>query len=129
MTLAKPGSSKPTLYSPGGIAAKRYCPWSLVTSVRVPIIAGLVIVTVTPGSTAFVLSVTMPFMAPVVALVVCAAAADENTRTQIQPNHAGWRVIVPSWNGCARTSPRLLLPRRRCLLGQVVAVDRVLDVR
>ena len=80
MTLANPGSSKVSLYSPGVIAANRYWPCSLVTSVRVPIIAGLVMVTVTPGRTALVLSVTVPFIAPVVALVVWPAAIDARTR-------------------------------------------------
>jgi hypothetical protein len=63
-------------------------------SLRVPIIDGLEIVTVTPGSTAFVLSVTVPFIAPVVALVVCPAASDANASTQSHPNTAERRVMA-----------------------------------
>ena len=40
------------------------------TSVRVPCMDGLVMETVTPGSTAPVVSVTFPLMAPVVVLTV-----------------------------------------------------------
>src|SRR5690348_16397632 len=42
-----------------------------VTSVRVPCIDGLVIVTVTPGITAPLASVILPLIAPVVVLTVC----------------------------------------------------------
>ena len=95
-TFANPGNSKAILYSPGVTAANRYCPCSLVTSVRVPIMAGLEIVTVTPGRTAFVLSVTVPFMAPVDALVVCASVAGASVRTKIKPNNAARRVMNSS---------------------------------
>src|SRR5580765_6042594 len=130
MTFANPGSSKVSLYSPGVIAANRYWPCSLVTSVRVPIIAGLVMVTVTPGRTAFVLSVTVPFIAPVVALVVLAGAGAARIRTKIQPNSAERRVMNPlhCCELCVRSS-LLLLPGRRRLPGQILVIDRVFDVR
>src|SRR5262249_20665074 len=57
-TVENPASSNFTLYSPGGTAANRNVPSSLVTAVRAPIIDGLAIVTVTPGRMADVLSVT-----------------------------------------------------------------------
>ena len=47
-------------YTPGGTAGKRYDPFSLETCVCVPIIDGLVAVTVTPGNTALLESVTLP---------------------------------------------------------------------
>ena len=53
---------------------KRNVPVSLVTVLRVPINAAPVRVTVTPGRTAFELSVTLPSIAPVVELTVCAPA-------------------------------------------------------
>src|SRR5207247_6295141 len=74
-SVVNPDNSKITEYSPGGIAANRKNPSSPDTVLRVPIIDGLAMVTVTPGSTALVLSVTLPLIAPVVELVVCARAA------------------------------------------------------
>ena len=44
----------------------------------------LVTVTVTPGNTALVLSVTVPLMAPAVEPTVCATATD--TRTPVSPS-------------------------------------------
>ena len=49
-----------------GRAGNRYCPLSLVIAVWTPISAGLDAVTVTPGSTAPVLSLTVPLIPPVV---------------------------------------------------------------
>src|SRR6185503_11394434 len=132
-TFAKPCSSNVILYSPGVTAANRYCPCSLVTSLRVPIIAGLEITTVTPGSTALVLSVTVPFIAPVVALVVWPAASDANVRTQSHPNTAerrsmGLTSVVR--NARSRAGRGLLLRPGGCrLLGQILVVDGVLDIR
>src|SRR5438093_1078067 len=59
-----------------GVSAStdQYAPSSFVVATRVPIIAGPLIVTVTPGNIALVLSVTRPSIAPIVALTVCAAA-------------------------------------------------------
>ena len=61
-------------------------PSSLVTSERVPCIDGLEIVTVTPGRIAPDESVTLPLMAPVVALTVwpiaAAAGMTVNARTK-----------------------------------------------
>ena len=62
------------LYSPGGIAGKRYEPSSSVTAVRTPCIDGLAIVTVTPGITPPLVSDTLPLIAPVVAPTDCANA-------------------------------------------------------
>jgi hypothetical protein len=58
---------------------KRNVPVSLVTVSRLPINASPVSVTVTPGSTAFDVSVTLPSIAPVVELTVCASAPFAST--------------------------------------------------
>ncbi len=60
LTVLKPASSNVSSYTPGGTAGKRYEPFSFVTCVWVPIIDGLVAVTVTPGNTAPLLSATRP---------------------------------------------------------------------
>src|SRR5438093_1504535 len=73
-------------------------------AVRAPMSAGLVIVTVTPGSTAAVLSVTRPFIAPVVALTVWAAAARGNAnsnRRMPATRHDRRRAMFPP---CARAT-------------------------
>ena len=63
--VLKPGISNVSVYVPGGMAGKRYCPSALVTAVWTPIIAGLFAVTVTPGRTAPLVSETLPLMVPV----------------------------------------------------------------
>ena len=60
LTVRKPASSNISSYTPGGTAGNRKDPFSLVTCVCVPIIDGLAAVTVTPGSTAALLSATRP---------------------------------------------------------------------
>src|SRR5262249_6247004 len=78
--VLNPGSSKVTPYVPGGTAGKRYSPSGFVTAVCTPIIAGLLTVTVTPGSTAPLESATLPLIVPVeLAPPPCAnACADAN---------------------------------------------------
>jgi hypothetical protein len=65
LRVLKPGSSKVSVYVPGGIAGKRYIPSALVTTDCTPIMLGLVALTVTPGSTALLVSVTLPVIVPV----------------------------------------------------------------
>ncbi len=80
LTVLKPASSKVSSYTPGGTAGNRYEPFSFVTCVCVPIIDGLVAVTVTPGSTAPLLSATRPWIVPVLlAPPPCAAVVDGKT--------------------------------------------------
>jgi len=55
--------------------------WS-VSPVRVVIDAGPDKLTETPGTTAFVLSATMPLMAPVIAGTVCAVTDNANRATK-----------------------------------------------
>ena len=62
---AKPWSWALTVYSPGGRAGKRYCPWASVTNSRVPMRFGLDMVTVAPGRGSFCSSITIPEIAPV----------------------------------------------------------------
>src|SRR5262245_779356 len=62
--VLKPGSAKVTMYLPGRSSTISYRPWlSVVTARLCSIRAGLVAVTVTPGSTAPVLSVACPAIA------------------------------------------------------------------
>src|SRR5216683_495101 len=74
ITVPNPESSYCTVYMPGGTPGSRYVPSSFVTVVRAPWSAGLVAVTVTPGMTPPLVSVTRPFSDPVVAPMDCAAA-------------------------------------------------------
>ena len=60
----KPCRSNESLYVPDGNAGNRYLPSASVTVVRVPISAGDVAVTVTPGNTAPCASVTVPASRP-----------------------------------------------------------------
>src|SRR5919198_951120 len=81
------------------MAGKRYCPSALVTAVWTPIIAGLVAVTVTPGSTALLVSVTRPLMVPVELAPPPWARADAGTsRLVVSTTRATWnarRLISP----------------------------------
>src|SRR5687767_10050182 len=63
-TFWNPANSKAISYTPGGSARKRYEPSAPVTCICGWISAGLLAVTLTPGSTAPVLSVTVPLMRP-----------------------------------------------------------------
>jgi hypothetical protein len=74
ITVPNPASSNFTVYSPGATVGKRNVPFSFVVVTGVPITAGPDSVTVTPGSKAFVLSVTAPVIAPALELTVCASA-------------------------------------------------------
>src|SRR6185503_16559393 len=69
-----PASSKASLWSPIGTLEKRKKPFWSVTETLVPINDGPESVTVTPGSTDLVLSVTVPLIAPVVEVTVWAIA-------------------------------------------------------
>ena len=64
-SVLKPGSSKVTVYVPGGTAGNRYIPSVLVTMDCTPIMLGLVALTVTPGRTAPLESDTLPVIVPV----------------------------------------------------------------
>src|SRR3954468_4345180 len=83
VTGPNPDSSNVNVYSPGPSDGNRYAPSASVIAVRAPIAAAPDKVTVTPGSTAFVLSVTVPLIAPVVELTVCAVAAVARASTTI----------------------------------------------
>jgi len=83
VTGPNPDSSNVNVYSPGPSEGNRYAPSASVIAVRAPIAAAPDNVIVTPGSTAFVLSVTVPLIAPVVELTVCAAAAVGRASTTI----------------------------------------------
>ena len=61
----------------------RYSPSGPVTAVRTPIEAEPVTVTVTPGITAFVLSDTVPMIAPVVELTWAVARGASRTSSQV----------------------------------------------
>jgi len=60
----------------------------VVSVVRAPISAGLVMVTVTAGRTAPVASVTTPVITPVTVLTVCPATGEGQRRTQATGIHA-----------------------------------------
>ncbi len=64
LTVWKPDSSNVSSYSPEGSAANEYFPSPEVTTERVPMREGDVAVTVTPGRTAFCVSVTVPTRRP-----------------------------------------------------------------
>src|SRR3954466_2725524 len=66
-------------------------PSAPVVSVRTPCIDGLVIVMVTPGITAPLLSVIFPLMAPVVVLTVWPSAAATDPRTRTRTNTGTWQ--------------------------------------
>src|SRR5712692_5572702 len=64
VAVLKPSSSLFTVYVPGGNAGKSNRPTSLLTVVRVALVALLTTVTVAPGTTAPVESFTSPVMVP-----------------------------------------------------------------
>src|SRR3954453_15325206 len=66
-------------------------PSAPVVSVRTPCIDGLVIVMVTPGITAPLLSVIFPLMAPVVVLTVWPSAAATDPKTSTRTNTGTWQ--------------------------------------
>src|SRR5262245_52476937 len=78
-TARNPDSSAFRLYTPGGIARRTYSPASFVNAVRTAFVAGLVNVTVTPGTSAPLGSLTTPLMSPVGA---CAARLKVNRITK-----------------------------------------------
>src|SRR5262249_29951353 len=78
-TARKPGSSTFRLYTPGGMARRTYNPASFVNAVRIAFVAGLVNVTVTPGTIAPLGSTTTPLMSPDGA---CAASLRVNRITK-----------------------------------------------
>src|ERR687888_1214418 len=85
-TVLKPGSSALTLYTQIGSSGRLNPPWASVVVVRVKLVAGNVAVTVTPGSTAPVLSTIVPLMSPV---VFCASAGATSTTASSQPETNG----------------------------------------
>src|SRR5262245_14749338 len=78
-TERNPESSTFRLYTPGGMARSTYNPASFVNAVRTAFVAGLVNVTVTPGTSAPLGSPTTPLMSPVGA---CATSPVVNTITK-----------------------------------------------
>src|SRR5712692_5041334 len=64
VAVLKPSSSLFTVYAPGGNAGKSNRPTSLLTVVRVALVALFTTVTVAPGITALVESRTSPVMVP-----------------------------------------------------------------
>jgi hypothetical protein len=79
-----------------------------VTIVRSVINEGPESLTVTPGTTARVLSVTLPLMAPVVAVTVCAAAGTTQRPSTI---HSA-RPAMPDRAGCGRRAGVDAMDRR-----------------
>src|SRR5258708_3651119 len=118
ITPPNPPSSYCTRYPPGGTPGSRYVPSTPVTVVRAPCSAGLVAVTVTPGSTAPLESVTLPVSDPLVAPTVCACTrpAAKIDRIPTTP-HTTIRLLrmtlslMPSAGPTARDSPHTT---RRC---------------
>src|SRR5262245_60818169 len=94
-----PDRSNITLYAPVGNAGNKYRPSASVFVVRLPIKAGDVTVTVTPGITAPCASVTMPVSRPCV-ICACAGAA---TNATIRNTSSGADLILiealPQLNG------------------------------
>src|SRR5437867_8368667 len=90
LIVLKPGSSNVTVYVPGGTPGKRYDPSALVTDTCGPSIAGLVAVTVTPGSTAWLASVTLPLMVPVELAPPPRANADVASRQAASTATTNW---------------------------------------
>src|SRR5262249_58014898 len=78
-TARNPESSTFRLYTPGGMARRTYSPASFVNAVRTAFVAGLVNVTVTPGTSAPLGSLTTPLISPVGA---CAARLKVNRITK-----------------------------------------------
>src|SRR5882724_1143267 len=93
ITMPKPPSSYWTEYTPGATPGRRYTPSSLVTVVRAPWSAGLVAVTVTPGSTPPLASATRPFNDPVVAPTDC-ALAPAAVSASIASTHTPTRMFI-----------------------------------
>ena len=60
ITVRKPGSSQRTVYVPEGRNGTLYCPVALVTATRASLVLTLTTLTVTPGTTPWVESVTVP---------------------------------------------------------------------
>ena len=81
--VLNPGSVNVTVYVPGRSASISYRPAPSVTVVRTPSMsAGLVVSTVTPGSTPPVSSVTSPAMLPVWARAAAGAASRDMREPQ-----------------------------------------------
>src|SRR5688572_6880974 len=83
--VENPSSSTFRLYVPGGTAGKTYTPDSLLWVRRVALVAALVRVTLTPGSTEPLESTTVPLISPD---GVCAQAGTPSvTKTRKQLNN------------------------------------------
>src|SRR5687768_3648909 len=78
----------------------RKVPVSLVTVLRLPINAAPLSVTVTPGSTAFDASATLPSIAPVVELTVCASAPFAKTNMSTTNRAAERGICSPFFGEC-----------------------------
>jgi hypothetical protein len=104
------------------MVVKRYTPSSVVTNVRTPCSEGLLIVTVTPGSTPSLESLILPFSDPV-APTVCAAGRPATRANAI--NTTGitrlLRITRSPWlgtctrSGCGVNSKKPAIVTRRSL--------------
>src|SRR5580704_3593957 len=101
---------------PGGTAARRYPPPDSVTAVCAPIMDGLVAVTVTPGSTPPLASLTLPLIEPVVLAPPPCANADDAIR------HAAITATI-SWNP-RRLMNALLLHLDATLVTRKISASR-----
>src|SRR5438132_14109709 len=84
VTFLNPVSSTSTVYLPVGICGAVYSPAESVVTVRVRPVAVCVSVTVAPGMTAPVVSVTVPRMVPVTAWPKADDAVRTGTRTMMR---------------------------------------------
>ena len=93
-TVPKPGSSAAIEYLPGGTFCRRYSPRSFDTVVRTRPVARSVAVTVTPGSTAFDWSISVP--TTVAFCCALATAGHVNARSTVATRIERWRSMIPS---------------------------------
>ena len=105
----------------------RYCPRSLVTALRDPCIDGLAAVTVTPGMTAPLVSVTVPVTPPVVSWRPSTVDVNEQTKkTASSTGPTGLRTRSLMTISFPLNAKRLIGPVRRgldllcCTRGRVV---------
>src|ERR1051325_592294 len=85
-----------TLYGPTGSAVSVYAPFSLLTSTRCALVLVFVAVTVAPGRTAPVLSVTMPSMRAV-AVWENAGHVTKAMTTRTRNDFARNEIMSPPW--------------------------------